>query len=77
MTWCDHDCYLDDEVLQAGGEESVVVGPDCLLHQVGVKSPGDDSDTNVRRQHGTGPQCGVVRERVEGQHPDEVAECLR
>ena len=54
-----------------------MVGPDCLLHQVGVKSPGDDSDTNVRRQHGTGPQCGVVRERVEGQHPDEVAECLR
>ena len=70
-------CYLDDEVLQAGGEESAVVGIDSLLDQVWVKSPSDDSDTNVRRQHRTGPQCRLLRERVEAEKPHEVAEGLR
>ena len=54
-----------------------MVGPDSLLDQVGVESPGDDTDTNVRRQHRTVLQFGAVREGVEGEEPDEVAEGLR
>ena len=54
-----------------------MVGPDSLLHQVGVEAPGDDTNTNIRRQHRTVPQCRVVRERVEGEEPHEVAEGLR